>query len=335
MMFFQKSIKRQWGLRHVILIVITLTLALLASVFVYASQVREVEINNKGSKVVVKTMGKTVEDVLKENDIKVNSGDVVEPQLNCMLGPLNTIQIKDASLEVAKINIVDAAGETSFLVDTKEKDEEETQAKEEIVKDKIDKTEKTITQKSKIPYETEKKANSSLKRGETKVVREGKNGLMEKSYKVIYRDGKEVSRTLISKKVITKAVNKIVEYGTAATLVTSRGDTIRYKKSIEMRATAYDNTYASTGKHPGDKEYGITASGIRTRPGVVAVDPRVIPLGTRLYIESVQKGVPSYGYAVAADTGGAIKGNKIDLFFESSEDVDDWGVRPVKVYILE
>ena len=73
---------------------------------------------------------------------------------------------------------------------------------------------------------------------------------------------------------------------------------------------------------------------MKAGPGVVAVDPRVIPLGTKLYIESMD-GWPDYGYAVAGDTGGAIKGNKIDLFYHSSKTVRQFGRRNVRVKILK
>ena len=101
-----------------------------------------------------------------------------------------------------------------------------------------------------------------------------------------------------------------------------------------MEATAYDLSYQSTGKRPGDKAYGITASGMKAGPGVVAVDPKVIPLGTKLYIESMDS-TKDYGYAVAGDTGGAIKGNRIDLFFFSSSDVRRFGRRNVRVKVLK
>ena len=73
---------------------------------------------------------------------------------------------------------------------------------------------------------------------------------------------------------------------------------------------------------------------MKVRYGVVAVDPRVIPLGSRLYIEA-ENGTWIYGTAVAADTGGAIKGNKIDLYVESYSDAINFGRRKAKVYILE
>jgi 3D (Asp-Asp-Asp) domain-containing protein len=95
-----------------------------------------------------------------------------------------------------------------------------------------------------------------------------------------------------------------------------------------MVATAYDPGPVSTGKSPGQRGYGITASGMRAGYGVVAVDPRVIPLGTRVY-------VPGYGAAVAGDTGSAIKGYRIDLGFATYGEAVNYGRRTVTVYVLD
>ena len=83
-----------------------------------------------------------------------------------------------------------------------------------------------------------------------------------------------------------------------------------------MEATAYT--------HTGNR----TATGINPYRGVIAVDPKVIPLGTELYVEG-------YGYGEALDTGGAVKGNRIDLFFETKSEALNWGRRDVQVYILD
>lgn len=92
-------------------------------------------------------------------------------------------------------------------------------------------------------------------------------------------------------------------------------------RTITMRSTAYTSDPAENGG------YSTTAMGTAIRYGVAAVDPNVIPLGTRLYIEG-------YGYARAEDTGGAIKGNRIDLVFGSKSQSNNWGRRTVRVTIL-
>jgi 3D (Asp-Asp-Asp) domain-containing protein/peptidoglycan hydrolase CwlO-like protein len=93
----------------------------------------------------------------------------------------------------------------------------------------------------------------------------------------------------------------------------------------DMIATAYH----AFGKGGNDiSGNGITAIGLRARKGIVAVDPKVIPLGTKLYI-------PGYGEALAADTGGRIKGSRIDLCFESLEECFRFGIRKIKIYLVE
>ena len=151
--------------------------------------------------------------------------------------------------------------------------------------------------------------------------------------KKVFENGKLVSEGIVGEEIIEEPTPKITEKGTKNIVACSRGK-IRYKKVITMIATAYDNSYKSCGKNQGDKYYGITASGTKARVGAVAVDPRVIPLGTKLYVESLD-GTKDYGFCIAEDTGGAIKSNKIDLFFNTSSEVRNFGRRKVKVYILD
>lgn len=188
------------------------------------------------------------------------------------------------------------------------------------------KTSKNITKTKTIEYKTVEKKTDSLYVGEEKVETKGENGKKELTYEVIYTDGKETDRKLVSEKVIKEAVDKVVLVGTkkVPTVQTSSTPT-KYKKVISMRATAY--TYGEDGGN-------ITATGIRPYKGIVAVDPKVIPLGTKLYIESAD-GKYIYGTAVAADTGGAIKGNKIDLFLNSEAECRKFGRRTVNVYIID
>jgi 3D (Asp-Asp-Asp) domain-containing protein len=103
-------------------------------------------------------------------------------------------------------------------------------------------------------------------------------------------------------------------------------------ESVEVMATGYTAGFESTGKSSNHPQYGITYSGVKVRKGMVstiAADTKVFPLGTLLYI-------PGYGYGIVADTGSAIKGNKIDLFFLSKKEVyANWGKKKVNVYILK
>ena len=185
-----------------------------------------------------------------------------------------------------------------------------------------------------IPYESLVKQNSNMDIGQEKVTQKGQNGVKVKKINKRYENGGLVSEEVVEEEVVKEPVPQITERGTRNVATSSRGTSFRYKKVLTMTATAYDLSYESTGKRPGDKYYGITASGTRARPGVVAVDPRVIPLGTKLYVKSLD-GRQDYGFCVAEDTGGAIKGNRIDLFFNSSSEVRRFGVRKVKVYVLD
>jgi uncharacterized protein YabE (DUF348 family) len=194
-------------------------------------------------------------------------------------------------------------------------------------------THDTIAEEKEIPFETVVEYDDEVDRGIENVVKKGENGITREEILVAYHDGNEVSRQRVNQEVLKEPVNRVVEKGTRDTIATSRG-AVRFKRAINMSATAYDATFESTGKNPGDPHYGITRSGTQVRPGVVAVDPKVIPLGTKLYVKSLD-GTPDYGFASAEDTGGAIKGNKIDLYYESPEDVRKYGRRKVLVYVLE
>ncbi len=212
---------------------------------------------------------------------------------------------------------------------------------DEITIVRVDTESMTVTEE--IPYESKERENKSLASGTKKLVQKGVPGKKSVHYKITYEDGVEVSRTIIHQKVITEPVAQIREIGkkpavsnytiaSAGTVQTSRSGNLAYSKVIAANATAYDAS--SCGKSPSHPAYGITATGARAGYGIVAVDPRVIPLGSKLYIESAD-GSYVYGSAVAADTGGAIKGNRIDLCFNTRAEAIRFGRRAVKVYILK
>lgn len=110
-----------------------------------------------------------------------------------------------------------------------------------------------------------------------------------------------------------------------------------YVKVVEVKATAYCLCKKCCGKSPDSPYYGCTNSGIKIIPGtgmkIIAVDPNVIPLNSKVYVEGLY-GAWDYGYAIAADTGSAIKDLKIDLYMDTHEEALQWGRKTVKVYIL-
>ena len=168
-----------------------------------------------------------------------------------------------------------------------------------IVIKRILRKEMTVTET--VDYMTIKKQDSDLAYNETKVVQEGSEGQDKLTYEVLYSRGEEVSKKEISRTTIKKPENRIIKTG--------------YKEKFEVRAFAY------TGG-------GNTATGTRARVGAIAVDPDVIPLGTRVHVEG-------YGSAVAEDTGGAyIQGRSIDLYMNSKAACYSWGKRYVTIYIL-
>ncbi|PLS03464.1 G5 and 3D domain-containing protein [Neobacillus cucumis] len=167
------------------------------------------------------------------------------------------------------------------------------------------------------------KKDESLQRGQEKLIANGKQGRVSRQYEVMLENGKEVARKLISEQNILQKQDKIVAVGTKdLALQVSRGETPEGKE-FYVTATAY-TAYCNGCS-------GRTATGlnIRANPNmkVIAVDPNVIPLGSKVYVEG-------YGYAVAADTGGAIKGYIIDLLMPSHADAYRWGRKKVKITVL-
>jgi len=198
---------------------------------------------------------------------------------------------------------------------------------------------KTETVSEEIPSKSYERTNEFLPQGIKTVVQEGKPGERKVTYNVHYENGVEISREKVSERVASASIDRIIEIGTgkpassgALAIQTSRSGELAYSNVLTVTATAYDAS--SCGKSPSHPQYGITATGARAGYGIVAVDPRVIPLGSRLYIETTD-GSYIYGAAVAADTGGAIKGNRIDLCYNTRQEALNFGRRQVRVYVLK
>lgn len=178
-----------------------------------------------------------------------------------------------------------------------------------------------------VPFETVYQDTEDLPEGTEEVVTEGIDGESVITEKVVFYGGEEYLRKTIGEEVTVEPVNKVIRRGVPKTVSTSQGK-LQYSNVLTMSASAYTAGAESTGKNPGDAGYGKTATGATAQQGVVAVDPSVIPLGTKLYI-------PGYGICTAADTGGSIKGNKIDLCFNTLSEALNFGRRSVDVYVLK
>lgn len=177
-----------------------------------------------------------------------------------------------------------------------------------------------------VPYNVVEIKDDTMDKGTSYVKQVGADGLKELSYATTYHDGEVVSRGVVNENIVTPAEDRIVVVGTKQKY--HKG--FAYSKKLTVEATAYEPFNC------GGDGRGITASGIRAQFGVVAVDPKVIPLGTKLYIESPDDGASwVYGYCIAADTGGAIKKNRIDLCYNTMSECIQFGRKKANVYILE
>lgn len=165
-------------------------------------------------------------------------------------------------------------------------------------------------------------ADGDMPRGQVKTVYHGVPGVKEVTYRNFYKNGELTLTKKKNERVVKPAVTGIKHVGSRVLTMSRSG--YRGRRILEMEATAYDAGPLSTGKWAD----GFTSTGKKAKYGIVAVDPRVIPLGTKLFVEG-------YGYAVAEDIGGAIKGLRIDLFYESRKEALKFGRRDVTVYILE
>ena len=182
---------------------------------------------------------------------------------------------------------------------------------------------------------------------------EGYDGNIEKKYKIMYQNDAEVSRELVSENVTLEPENTVIARGTKPTPAPTvapkstpapstgasyAGNTFSesngtidghsYSRKITMTATAYSTSPSENGGHTS------SALGTPLRRGIVAVDPKIIPLGSTVYVTSTD-GSWNYGVASAEDTGGAIKGNRIDLCYDSTSTSHSFGKQSCIVYVLD
>ena len=208
--------------------------------------------------------------------------------------------------------------------------DEDTELTKNMVIDLTSITEKKVTKTEVIVYDTEIRENPDLEEGNENVIQEGENGEISIITKESYSGGELISSEVVEELVTKEAKNKIIERGTKkpepVVTVPKEQTVASIPVSLEQDSTLQ---VIATGYTPGDPGCtGITYTGTKAARGTIAVDPSVIPFGTKLYI-------PGYGYGVAADTGGAIKGNKIDLCYDTRTEALNWGIKNITVYVVE
>lgn len=198
-----------------------------------------------------------------------------------------------------------------------------------------------------VAFQVVEQKNAYLADGKKKVVKTGRQGQVVVRTAKTYEDGKLVNEKVLEKTVSKPAVQQIVAIGTKkpevktlsyngapsaseAKTVKLNGKTVKVKRMLNnVTLTAYSADFASTGKSKGDSGYGVTFSGTTVQEGrTIAVDPKVIPIGWWVYIEGI-------GFRRAEDTGSAVKGKKIDVYYDSEKLADRFGTkRGYTVYVI-
>jgi 3D (Asp-Asp-Asp) domain-containing protein len=186
-------------------------------------------------------------------------------------------------------------------------------------------TERFLIEQDPIAFESMWQADPDLEIDNQRLLQEGAPGTLQRRVRVRYEDAEEVDRAVESEYVAVPPTTKIMGYGTkivVRTIDTPSGP-VEYWRVIRMLATSY--SAGTSGVSKSSAWYGRTATGMKMRFGIVAVDPRLINLGSEVY-------VPGYGVGLAGDTGGSIKGRRIDLGYDD-DNLRLW-YRWVEVYLL-
>jgi 3D (Asp-Asp-Asp) domain-containing protein len=264
---------------------------LTAGAHIYVEHATPVRLVVAGEERVVNTRGATVRDVLAQAGITLEEKDRVSPRLA-------TLASADMRIRVT------------------------------TVRDVVEVSEEAVEYESVIQYDAE------LARG-TRVLSEGgEYGWLRREYSVRQVNGREVRRTLLSEDY-TPPKTEVITIGTYVAPVVTAEPVAVPTPAVAAAVSAPQpapgcsrtlNVYATWYTASSAGGSGVTATGTTVHKGIVAVDPNVIPLGTRMYI-------PGYGYGIAADTGGGVIGNYIDLGY-GMNDVKDWRSRWVDICIL-
>ncbi len=301
---------------------------------------KQVMLNVDGAEENIWTTESTVEELLSAERIIVDEYSEISPAITEKIKDGMNIVVKNA-LEVKLVvggeerTVVTTSKTVAELLEEKNvtlnefdrvEPGKDKRLKNNMVVDVIRVEKKTEVVEETIDFKTTAKKDGSLAKGKEKVIQAGEKGKIKKEYEVTLENGKEVKRTLQKEETIKDSKDRIIAVGTKQpnkTAAAARSSAPSSGKTLYMASTAYTANCSGCS--------GITATGINLKKNpntkVIAVDPNVIPLGTKVYVDG-------YGYAIAGDTGGAIRGKKIDVFFPSKSKANAWGSRTVKVKIL-
>jgi 3D (Asp-Asp-Asp) domain-containing protein len=278
----------------------------------------------------------TVADVLQESKIPVGPGDRVTPALDAKVWtgiqisivravPL-TVTVGGSRREVRLPATTVAEALSLMNVVVRSQDRVSPELSAALVPGMgitvVRRDARTWVERSPMPFAVQTVLDGNVLKGQQVVRAPGQPGLQDRIIRTEYADGRAVATQTLAEEVVKEPVPRIIAIGTKP-LIATQGP-YAGKEILYLEATAY---------YPGPNNYGggvgpTTAIGMVARRGVVAVDPSVIKLRSDLHIEG-------YGDAVAGDTGGAIRGNRIDLCFDTYDEAIQFGRRTIKVYILK
>ncbi len=348
------------NLRLIILsAVISIAMTFMFLVLLYGTAVKSVSVVVNGQETVVKTKQWVLQRLLDEQAITIGPHDEVSVPLNSPIKNGDRIVVDQAIPVIVKADgktltvyttektVQAAIGEVDLSLRNEDKVTppltESLEANQTVTVVRVDT--KVSKQEKNVPFSIVKKNDPNLEQGKEKVVQSGKEGVVIESFEQKYENGVLVASQSISEVVETAVVDQIVAVGTkkpepkvtvlssnspSVATVTKDDVTFKAKKVLEsVTLTAYSAGVASTGKDEDHPQYGITASGTKVQEGrTIAVDPKVVPMGWWVYIEGI-------GFRRAEDTGSAIKGKKIDVYFDSESKANKFGKKSgYTVYIL-
>ena len=296
------------------IICISIILILISGIGVMAvnTQLSDVKIVlQNGYEMTALTSKTKVSDILEENNIILEDNQKTIPDLDSEISAGETIKITDKSYNEVQIAQISEEGVETSL--------------DQLLENYAPVTEKIVVEQVTIPYETVTKNTTNATTGTTnKVLQQGKDGLKEVTYKVKYQNDVEIERTLISEVVVTEPVDKIVQVQKTQT---SRASSLpRTTSTSTSGGTTYKITaYCPCSKCCG-KSTGRTASGTKATAGRTVAASSKFAFGTKLNIGG-------HIYTVE-DRGGAVNGNKIDIFVNSHSEALQWGVRYMTVSVV-